>query len=51
MDMSLSMGKQVSNKNIKFPCYEKFSHLGCGNRMMLPCVEKAIKEQFPEKME
>jgi hypothetical protein len=48
-----SNGDEVPNNKVRFMCYryfiyEKYGHLGKGNRMKLPdCVEKKIKEEFP----
>jgi hypothetical protein len=44
----------VPKQNVRFSCYhlftyEKYGHLGRGNRMKLPdCVEAVIKETFPD---
>jgi hypothetical protein len=52
--VELSNGEHIPNKNIRYLSYrlftyEKFGHLGHGNRVKLPnCVEGKIKEFFPE---
>ena len=52
--VDISNGEHVPNKNVRFSCYrlftyEKYGHLGHGNRMKLPdCVEAVIKETFPD---
>jgi len=48
-----STGEHVPNNKVRYSCYrmftyEKYGHLGHGNRMKLPnCVEVKIKERFP----
>jgi hypothetical protein len=52
--VDISNEEHMPNKNVRFSCnrlftYEKYGHLGCGNRMKLPdCVKAVIKETFPE---
>jgi hypothetical protein len=51
--LEILSGKHVPNNHMRFTCYkcftyEKFGHLGRGNRVKLPiCVESKIKELFP----
>ncbi len=51
--LEISLGKHVPNNHMRFTCYkcftyEKFGHLGKGNRVKLPiCVESKIKDLFP----
>ena len=51
--VEMQSGNQFQNDKIRFTCYrlftyEKFGHLGKGNRVKLPvCVEAKIKTLFP----
>ena len=51
--VEMQSGNQFQNDKIRFTCYrlftyEKFGHLGKGNRVKLPvCVESKIKTLFP----
>jgi hypothetical protein len=51
--VEMQFGNQFQNNKIRFTCYrlftyEKFGHLGKGNRVKLPvCVEAKIKTLFP----
>ena len=52
--VEVETGKRVPNNRIRFSfyqmfTYEKFGHLGRGNRIKIPsCVEDVIKEKFPD---
>ncbi len=52
--LECSNGDKVLNKTVRFTfykliTYEKFGHLGRGNRVKIPdCVENKVKALFPE---